>query len=129
MSSSDKAIKYIGSANFEAEFAVKLFKSDKENLINELKGLDLEELANDIKGGNKTNKDMVNKELYNQLFDENIKLKKEIVLLEKEAECFHSNNALITKEMLLTEPANQNSSHLNVSSLTHKLNSNSARSV
>ena len=46
LSSSDKAIKYIGAANFEAEFAVKLFKSDKENLVNELKGLDLEELAN-----------------------------------------------------------------------------------
>ncbi len=102
MSSSDKAIKYIGSTNFEAEFAVKLFKSDKENLLNELKILDLEELANEIKGGNKTNKDMVTKDLYNQLFDENIKLKKEIVLLEKEAECFHTSNNSLTKEMLFT---------------------------
>jgi hypothetical protein len=75
LSSSEKAVRYISSANFEADFAVKLFKSDKENLINELKNIDLDELASEIKGG-KTAKDTVNKELYNQLFDENIKLKK-----------------------------------------------------
>lgn len=33
LSSSEKALRYINLANFEAEFAVKLFKSDKDNLI------------------------------------------------------------------------------------------------
>jgi hypothetical protein len=31
--SSEKAIKYISSNNFEAEFAVKLYRSDRENLV------------------------------------------------------------------------------------------------
>lgn len=34
VSSSEKAIKYISSTNFEAEFALKLYRSDKENLMN-----------------------------------------------------------------------------------------------
>lgn len=34
VSSSEKAIKYISSTNFEAEFALKLYRSDKENLLN-----------------------------------------------------------------------------------------------
>jgi hypothetical protein len=36
LSSADKALKYVSISNIEAEFAVKLFKSDKENLLNEL---------------------------------------------------------------------------------------------
>ena len=31
-------------AHFEAEFAIKLFKSDKENLLNEIKHLTVEEV-------------------------------------------------------------------------------------
>ena len=42
LSSSDKAVRYISASNFEAEFAVKLFRSDRENLVSELKGIDLE---------------------------------------------------------------------------------------
>lgn len=34
VSSSEKVIKYISSTNFEAEFALKLYRSDKENLLN-----------------------------------------------------------------------------------------------
>jgi hypothetical protein len=41
VSSSEKALKYISSTNFEAEFALKLYRSDKDNLLNELKNLTL----------------------------------------------------------------------------------------
>ena len=41
LSSADKTIRYINTANFEAEFAVKLFKSDRENLLNEIRNLSL----------------------------------------------------------------------------------------
>src|SRR5256885_1153224 len=44
ISSSEKAIKYINSNNFEAEFAIKLYKSDKDNLLNELKNLSIEDI-------------------------------------------------------------------------------------
>lgn len=44
MSSAEKAIKFVNMANFEAEFAVKLFKSDKENLMNEIKHMTLEDV-------------------------------------------------------------------------------------
>ena len=36
ISSAEKAIKYVNLENFEAEFAYKLFKSDKENVLNEM---------------------------------------------------------------------------------------------
>ena len=36
ISSAEKAIKYVNLDNFEAEFAVKLFRSDKENVLNEM---------------------------------------------------------------------------------------------
>lgn len=84
LSSSDKAVKYISASNFEAEFAIKLFKSDRENLINEIRNLDLDELANEIRvtGGKEgKSKDNVPREVHEQLSDENMKLKKEIVLL------------------------------------------------
>jgi hypothetical protein len=43
VSSSEKAIKYISSTNFEAEFALKLYRSDKENLMNEVKNFNFQE--------------------------------------------------------------------------------------
>ena len=40
ITSADKALKYVNlSANFEAEFAYKLYISDRENLMNELNNL------------------------------------------------------------------------------------------
>ena len=80
VSSSEKAMKYISSTNFEAEFALKLYRSDKENLINELSHLtigDLVEASRTLQHGTGD---------YHALLVENTKLKKEILLLEKEAE-------------------------------------------
>ena len=39
LSSAEKIVKYMNANSFEGEFAVKLFRSDKENLLNELKNL------------------------------------------------------------------------------------------
>lgn len=36
VSSAEKAIKFVNTANFEAEFAVKLFKSDRDSLLLEM---------------------------------------------------------------------------------------------
>ena len=36
ISSAEKAIKFVNTANFEAEFAVKLFKSDRDSLLLEI---------------------------------------------------------------------------------------------
>lgn len=44
ISSSEKALKYINSTNFEAEFALKLYRSDKDNLVNEIKNLNFEDI-------------------------------------------------------------------------------------
>jgi hypothetical protein len=45
ITSADKALKYVSlSSNFEAEFAYKLYLSDRENLMNELNSLSLSEL-------------------------------------------------------------------------------------
>lgn len=44
ISSSEKALRYVNTNNFEVEFALKLYKSDKENLLNELKNLSLEDI-------------------------------------------------------------------------------------
>lgn len=45
ITSADKALKYVSlSSNFEAEFAYKLYLSDRENLMNELNSLSLAEL-------------------------------------------------------------------------------------
>jgi len=42
ITSADKALKYVNlSSNFEAEFAYKLYLSDRENLMNELNNLTL----------------------------------------------------------------------------------------
>jgi hypothetical protein len=65
-----------------------LFKSDRENLISEIKALDLEELAGEVLKNSHNSKEAVGKETYNQMAEENIKLKKEIMLLEKEMERF-----------------------------------------
>lgn len=48
VSSSEKAIKYISSTNFEAEFALKLYRSDKENLMNEIKNFNLQEFMESL---------------------------------------------------------------------------------
>jgi hypothetical protein len=40
ITSADKALKYVNlSSNFEAEFAYKLYLSDRENLMNELNNI------------------------------------------------------------------------------------------
>jgi len=40
ITSADKALKYVNlTANFEAEFAYKLYTSDRENLMNELNAM------------------------------------------------------------------------------------------
>lgn len=44
MSSSEKALRFISPSNFEAEFALKLYRSDRENLLNELKNLTVEDI-------------------------------------------------------------------------------------
>ncbi len=45
INSADKALKDVAlSANFEVEFAYKLYLSDRENLMNELNALSLNEL-------------------------------------------------------------------------------------
>lgn len=38
LSSAEKVVKHVNITNFEAEFAVKLFRSDKETLLSELDG-------------------------------------------------------------------------------------------
>lgn len=38
LSSAEKVVKHVSITNFEAEFAVKLFRSDKETLLSELDG-------------------------------------------------------------------------------------------
>jgi hypothetical protein len=45
VTSADKALKHVNlSSNFEAEFAFKLYLSDRENLMNELNSLSLSDL-------------------------------------------------------------------------------------
>ena len=82
VSSSEKAMKYISSNNFEAEFALKLYRSDKENLTNELTHLTLDDLLEAQKG----NQHLPNSNEYHSLVDENNRLKKDIMVLEKEFE-------------------------------------------
>jgi len=45
LSSAEKALKYVSVSNIEAEFAVKLFRSDRENLLLELQQLAMEDLG------------------------------------------------------------------------------------
>lgn len=45
VSSAEKAIKFVNTANFEAEFAVKLFKSDRDALMLEIESFSQEEAA------------------------------------------------------------------------------------
>jgi len=45
LSSAEKALKYVSISNIEAEFAVKLFRSDRENLLLELQQLATEDLG------------------------------------------------------------------------------------
>jgi hypothetical protein len=92
ITSADKALKYVSlSANFEAEFAYKLYLSDRENLMNELNALSLTEIlaqnapvgltnALEIKGLRLEQPQMESVQLRN----ENDKLRKEIVILEGE---------------------------------------------
>lgn len=44
LSSAEKALKYVSISNIEAEFAVKLFRSDRENLMAELQQLSAEDI-------------------------------------------------------------------------------------
>lgn len=85
VSSSEKAIKYISSTNFEAEFALKLYRSDKENLMNEVKNFNFQEFIESCRQqeGEKSEPG------YNLILEENNKLKKDVLILEKEAERFH----------------------------------------
>jgi hypothetical protein len=91
ITSADKALKYVNlSSNFEAEFAYKLYLSDRENLMNELNGLSLTEIfAQSSSMGFGNNLEM--KAIRNEpssvgeahyLRQENDKLKKEIMILE-----------------------------------------------
>lgn len=47
ITSADKALKYVNlTANFEAEFAFKLYTSDRENLMNELNTMNVQDIGN-----------------------------------------------------------------------------------
>ncbi len=76
LSSSEKALRFISPSNFEAEFALKLYRSDRENLLNELKNLTVEDIIDSQRQVEKSRPEEVN-----QLAEENAKLKKEILLL------------------------------------------------
>lgn len=92
ITSADKALKYVNlSSNFEAEFAYKLYLSDRENLMNELNNLSLTEVlaqsgtvgytnAIEMKGLRLEQPSSIIES--NHLKQENDKLRKEIILLE-----------------------------------------------
>ena len=82
LSSADKAMKYINYANFEGEFAVKLFKSDKENLTNEMKNLCVDDLLDSSHREDTQSKAVTPGVIILQ--EENLKLKKELAILQKE---------------------------------------------
>jgi hypothetical protein len=93
ITSADKALKYVSlSSNFEAEFAYKLYLSDRENLMNELNSLSLAELvAQNAPGGYSNAVELKGLRLEqpsqiesSQLRQENDKLRKEIAILEGE---------------------------------------------
>ena len=92
ITSADKALKHVNLAsNFEAEFAFKLYLSDRENLMNELNGFSLAEIVSQTSSLNYTNvlemkgmKQEAPSSYFegNYLKQENEKLKKEILILE-----------------------------------------------
>lgn len=80
-------MRYISSTNFQAEFALKLYRSDRENLVNELKNLNFDDI---IDSHRTVDKGFKPDQAYNMLLQQNNKLKKEILILEKEAESYHN---------------------------------------
>lgn len=80
VSSSEKVIKYISSTNFQAEFALKLYKSDKENLLNQVKNFNINDFIESCKNQESAARADLS---YTMLLDENNKLKKDILILEK----------------------------------------------
>lgn len=89
ISSAEKALKYVNMSNIEAEFAVKLFKSDKENLLSDLQHFNLDELLQHARMSATNDAASKSPGRFSGaetavLKSENIELRKKIMLMEAE---------------------------------------------
>lgn len=103
LSSAEKALKYVSVSSIEAEFAVKLFRSDRENLLAELQHLSAEDIGpvrmsstNDAVGFKLTT--VSNTEMH-LVKNENAELKKELLMMEADNSKLKEQLSMLSMEL------------------------------